>query len=142
MLEDYLDPGKKVLDIGTGSGILAIAAAKLGASEVISLRLLFWEYITNRKMASWWASSSSYIYNEEKRLNGLRAQRINFLVKNASDIPRAGKVLLDRLWLHGHGDIVVSKSGQLLEKTTFDGSVWQPCRFDFAAGAAGAAAAP
>ncbi len=87
-------------------------------------------------MASWWASSSSYIYNEEKRLNGLRAQRINFLVKNASDIPRAGKVLLDRLWLHGHGDIVVSKSGQLLEKTTFDGSVWQPCRFDFAAGAA------
>lgn len=35
MFEDYLDPGKKVLDIGTGSGILAIAAAKLGASEVL-----------------------------------------------------------------------------------------------------------
>ena len=45
MLEDYLDPGKKVLGIGAGSGILAIAAAKLGASEVISLRLLFWEYV-------------------------------------------------------------------------------------------------
>lgn len=36
-LEDMLAPGDTVLDVGTGSGILAIAAAKLGASEVVAL---------------------------------------------------------------------------------------------------------
>lgn len=35
-LESYLSPGAKVLDVGTGSGILAIAAAKLGAKGVIA----------------------------------------------------------------------------------------------------------
>ncbi|MEI6045667.1 MAG: 50S ribosomal protein L11 methyltransferase, partial [Chloroflexota bacterium] len=37
--EDYLDPSqhKKLLDLGTGSGILAIAAAKLKVAEVIGV---------------------------------------------------------------------------------------------------------
>ena len=37
LLEEYVGSGDRVLDLGTGSGILAIAAAKLGAGEVLAL---------------------------------------------------------------------------------------------------------
>jgi len=37
MLEKYVLTGMRVLDLGTGSGVLALAAAKLGAGEVIAL---------------------------------------------------------------------------------------------------------
>lgn len=36
-LESYARPGMRVLDVGTGSGILAIAAAKLGAASVYGI---------------------------------------------------------------------------------------------------------
>lgn len=37
LLESEMTPGARVLDLGTGSGILAIAAKKLGASEVVAV---------------------------------------------------------------------------------------------------------
>nr|WP_139088655.1 50S ribosomal protein L11 methyltransferase [Oscillochloris trichoides] len=37
LLETYAQPGLRTLDLGTGSGILAIAAAKLGAGPVLAI---------------------------------------------------------------------------------------------------------
>ncbi|MBM3926413.1 MAG: 50S ribosomal protein L11 methyltransferase [SAR202 cluster bacterium] len=36
-LEDFVKPGTHVLDVGTGSGILSIASARLGAERVVGL---------------------------------------------------------------------------------------------------------
>lgn len=39
MLEKYVQPGMTCIDLGTGTGILAIAAAKLGATDVLAIDL-------------------------------------------------------------------------------------------------------
>lgn len=84
----------------------------------------------------WWPSASSCIWHGETELRGIMGQRIYMLVHNAADIPRAGKALVDRLWLGGFGHIEISASGALLERTLVDPSVWQSSRLDFAGGAA------
>ena len=85
----------------------------------------------------WWCSSSSNIFNTatDEIVNGLKGQRIYIPVKEASDIPRAGKVLVERLWLAGFGHIEIGVAGQKLERCLVDSSVWQTNRLDFAAGA-------
>ena len=85
----------------------------------------------------WWPSASSHIRDTstDEDLTGLRGQRLYVMVADGQDIPRAGKIIADRLWLAGHGYVKVSASGSLLPRTLVDTMVWQPSRLDFAAGA-------
>lgn len=83
----------------------------------------------------WSVSSSSEIWNVEtgEQVTGIRGQRLYILAADARDIPRAGAVLFDRLWLAGYGYYMASKSGALLARADVDSSVWQTNRLDFAA---------
>ena len=57
-LEELLRPGMDVLDLGTGSGILALAAARLGATSVLGLDI---------------DPQAAAVARENVRLNGLEA---------------------------------------------------------------------
>ncbi|WP_447803664.1 hypothetical protein [Pseudomonas serbica] len=82
-------------------------------------------------------SAGSCIINMDtvEELRGVRGQRVYIHVEDASDLERAGKNIIDRLWLKGHGRIQISKSGGLLLRTLLDATVFQPERLDFAGGA-------
>ena len=73
-LERLVRPGDRVLDVGTGSGILAIAAARLGASEVFALDL------DGVAIEAAWANVDA---------NGLR-NVVHVRHGDAADLPEAG----------------------------------------------------
>jgi len=51
-VEIYLEPGKPVIDVGCGSGILSIAAALMGASEVLAVDIDNAAVISTRENAA------------------------------------------------------------------------------------------
>lgn len=84
----------------------------------------------------WRPSASSCIYSSAgAELRSIAGQRFYIPVIDADDVPRAGAVLFDRLWLAGYGRYELSKSGAFLARTLIDGSVFQPERLDFCGGA-------
>ncbi|MDP3586056.1 MAG: hypothetical protein Q8R61_13075 [Thiobacillus sp.] len=111
-------------------------AAPLSPEQLRSALLVAVHELTGAPMA-WRPSSSSYIYDAEtgNERRGLRGQRLYIAVAKGSDIPRAGRLIFERLWLSGYGYFAVSKAGSLLERCLFDAAVWSPERLDFAAGA-------
>ena len=121
--------GVLMLDYDPESGSEPLSQAKLFETLAIVLPELA------NSACVWWCSSSSLIYNDQEQMHGIRGQRIYILVKDARDIPRAGKNLFNRLWLAGHGYIKISKAGSLLVRSIIDDSVWQTNRLDFASGA-------
>ncbi|WP_340124178.1 hypothetical protein [Methylobacter svalbardensis] len=52
-------------------------------------------------------------------------------VKDASGIPKYGKLLFDHLWLKGHGYIALSANGGLLVRSPIDAAVFSGERLDF-----------
>ena len=76
----------------------------------------------------WRPSSSSGVAGAQ-----VRGQRVYIMVNDASQIPRLGKLLFDRLWVEGFGYYAISKSGHMLERGPIDTSVWKPEGLDFAA---------
>lgn len=83
----------------------------------------------------WWCSGSSFIFNEDEQVHGLRGQRLYIMVQDVSDTERFGTALAKRLWLAGHGRIEVSVSGQKLPRTVVDSAMFQAVRLDFCGGA-------
>jgi ribosomal protein L11 methyltransferase len=49
LMEDLIKPGQAVLDVGTGSGILAIAAAKLGAKTAVGVDNDEWAFMNAKE---------------------------------------------------------------------------------------------
>jgi ribosomal protein L11 methyltransferase len=49
MMEQHLRPGSTVLDVGTGTGVLAIAAIKLGAARAVGVDTDEWSYTNARE---------------------------------------------------------------------------------------------
>lgn len=83
----------------------------------------------------WWCSGSSFIYQDEDQIQGLRGQRFYILVQDLGDTVRAGEVLFNRLWLDGQGRFEISAAGSLLSRSIVDMAMFQPARLDFIGGA-------
>lgn len=80
-------------------------------------------------------SASSNLYVGDRCARGERGGRCYFLVDRASDIPKTGRLISDRLKSAGLVHFQVDKRGAALERTLIDGSVFEENRLDFAAGA-------
>jgi ribosomal protein L11 methyltransferase len=87
IIEEYLQPGSEVLDLGTGTGILAIAAAKLGAAIVLGFDVdaeAIENARTNAQLNSVGDRLKFHIGSLEQLLDGLIAKppTFNFIVMN------------------------------------------------------------
>lgn len=83
----------------------------------------------------WRPSGSSHICHDDRDLTGLRGQHLYVMIADAGDGPRVVKTLAARLWLAGHGSVLVSKAGSLLLRCPIDTAPADAARLIFAGGA-------
>jgi len=87
-----------------------------------------------RQSAHVWATSTSSCLIDSSTNNevrGIKGQRVYTFVADATDIPRAAKVMAKLAWINGFGSIKISKSGSLLVRGIIDEMVFQPNRIDY-----------
>jgi P4 family phage/plasmid primase-like protien len=76
-------------------------------------------------------SLSAGVHKKGESAKPGRGFHLYFAVANASDIPRFGKALFNRLWLLGHGFIALSAAGSCLVRSVIDAAVFDGERLDF-----------
>jgi ribosomal protein L11 methyltransferase len=85
-LEERLRPGDAVLDLGTGSGILAIAAARLGAERVLALDTDPQAVKAARQNAAANGVASTVEVREDTLPEGAGEERFGLIVANISSL--------------------------------------------------------
>ncbi|MCH7836760.1 MAG: 50S ribosomal protein L11 methyltransferase [Chloroflexi bacterium] len=107
-LEDRLRAGDAVLDLGTGSGILAIAAARLGAGRVLALDVDPQAVKAARENAARNGVRDTVEVREGALPEGARGERFDLIVANISGvtIERLAAPFADAL--RGNGTLIVS----------------------------------
>ncbi len=122
MLEEELYPGIKVLDIGTGTGILAIGAVKLGAAYALGIDNDEWCFLNARENLEL-NHVTDKIEIKLAELNSLSPQKFdlicaninkNILIDLTGEVGRflsdPGKLILSGLLIQDEKDIVKSYS--------------------------------
>lgn len=107
-LETRLRPGEAVLDLGAGTGILAIAAARLGAGRVLALDIDPQAVKAALENAAANGVQGEVEVREGTLPEGVRGQRFDLIVANISGltIERLAASLADALT--GTGTLIVS----------------------------------
>lgn len=137
MLEETVQPGCAVLDVGSGSGILSISAAKLGASSVVGLEIdEMAATVANRNVAQNGVSATTRQYNASLPDHRAPAKSFDIVVANISakvvkelsdhmtEAAKPGGRLIVSGVLAEHADGVAKRleeAGANVERTEVDG---------------------
>ena len=105
LLEKYLKPGVNVLDVGTGTGILAIAAIKLGASRAVGIDIDEWS-IEN--------AQENVIANDVAGKVEIACTSLNVLAGNQFELITANLTLNTNIELLTGFSFLLKESGLLL----------------------------
>lgn len=126
---------KSCFGLPAGPGIGFIDCDEAGITREQLFGMLF-DAVPDLKGAAmlWRPSGSSHVMKGDEDLTGLRGQHVVIPVTDASDWPRALKVIAGKLWLNGHGRIKVSSAGSLLERCPVDLAVGEAARLLFVGG--------